>query len=140
MLEAFTLGPTAMKPDWTLIANGTRARLLQQEPGSPMVILETFIHPAGPAGGPGVAAGFGSPRHTEFARELAHLLEQEAQLDHFHSLAIFASSPFLDELHEQIGKATRRHLVAVHEADLTSFTLSELEERIANELAPVSMR
>ena len=133
-----------MKPAWTLIANGTRARLLQQEPGAPMVILESFIHPARPADGfaPGPSL-FGDldaqwaiqHRHTEFARDLAHLLEQEAQLDHFRSLTVFASNPFLGELDEELGKATRRRLAATHEADLTGFTLSELEERIATELA-----
>ena len=134
-----------MKPDWTLIANGTRARLLQQEPGAPMVILESFIHPV-PRAGNGFAPGsslFGeldagwalAHQHTDFARELAHLLEQEAQLDHFQSLTIFACSPFLGELEEELGKATRRVLTGVHEVDLTGATLSEIEERIAIELA-----
>lgn len=145
-----------MKPDWTLIANSTRARLLQQKPGSPMVILESFIHPANPTqpaelspravhprtgrlGEVLYAATLGTRRseQTEFARELGHLLEQEAQLDHFRTLTVFASRPFLGELRAQLGKATQRRLLAVHEADLTTFTLSELEERIANELAPV---
>lgn len=134
-----------MKPDWTLIANGTRARLLQQEAGAPMVILESFIHPArhpsdGFAPGPSLFGELGGAssmqhQHTEFARELAHLLEQEAQLDHFKSLTIFASNPFLEELDEELGRATRRRLAAAHEADLTGSTLSEIEERIANELA-----
>jgi protein required for attachment to host cells len=135
-----------MKPDWTLIANATRARLLQQERGSPMVILESFIHPPRhPKGADhrrsqaGTEAVRPAPRredHAEFARELSHLLEQEAQLDHFRSLKIFASSPFLDELGQEIGNATRRRLVATQDVDLTPFTLSELEQRIASELAP----
>ena len=144
-----------MKPDWTLIANATRARLLQQEQGGPMVILESFVHPAGRGKASDLAddrAGqahndrFGGaayePRvdakhkqHTEFARELGHLLEQEAQLDHFRSLTIFASSPFLGEIKAELGKATQRRLVAAQELDLTSFGLSELEERISHELA-----
>jgi protein required for attachment to host cells len=144
-----------MKPDWTLIANATRARLLQQELGAPMVILESFIHPAGRAKVSDLAedkAGqektdrFGGaayePRvdakrkeHIEFARELAHLLEQEAQLDHYRSLTIFASNPFLGGIKAELGKATRRLLVTTHELDLTSFGLSELEERIAHEMA-----
>ena len=137
-----------MKPDWTLIANATRARLLQQEQGAPMVILESFIHPAGGRGKAGRARDDGvggaayEPRvdarreeHTEFARELAHLLEQEAQLDHFRSLTIFASSPFLGEIKAELGRATLRLLVTAQELDLTSLGLSELEERIAQELA-----
>lgn len=145
-----------MKPDWTLIANATRARLLQQEQGAPMVILESFIHPAGGRGKASdlareragqahndrVGGAAYEPRvdakreeHTEFARELAHLLEQEAQLDHFRSLTIFASSPFLGEIKAELGRATLRLLVTAQELDLTSFGLSELEERIAHELA-----
>ncbi|HWI81178.1 host attachment protein [Ramlibacter sp.] len=133
-----------MKPDWTLVANGTRARLLQQEPGAPMVILESFIHPLQQAdesaSGPGVFGRLEADwtvahQHTDFARELAHLLEQEAQLDHFHALTVFAASPFLAHLEQELGKATRQRLAAIHEADLTRCTVSEIEERIANELA-----
>jgi protein required for attachment to host cells len=114
-----------MKPDWTLIANATRARLLQQEQGAPMVILESFVHPAGPA----------RQAHIEFARELAQVLEQEAKMDHFHSLTIFASSPFLDEIKAELGRATRHLLTAAHELDLTRCGLSELEQRISHEVA-----
>ena len=133
-----------MKPDWTLIANGTRARLLQQQGGAPMIILESFIHPVrvpnGFAPGPSLFGELDSTwrlekHYTEFARELTQLLEQEAQLDHFHALTIFASQPFLGELEEELGKATRRRIIAMHEADLTGFTVSEIEERIADELA-----
>ena len=120
-----------MKPDWTLIANATRARLLQQERGAPMVILESFIHPRG-RGNMNAA----DDEHIEFARELAHLLEQEAQLDHFRSLTIFACGSFLGEIRHELGKATERRLKGTHEMDLTGFGLSELEERIAHELAP----
>lgn len=147
MLRDIVLPSVAMKPDWTLIANATRARLLQQERGSPMVILESFIHPASRPKAidhhrrTGAGPETGRPAaqredHTEFARELSHLLEQEAQLDHFRSLKIFASSPLLGELGQEIGNATRRKLVATQDVDLTPFTLSELEERIASELAP----
>jgi protein required for attachment to host cells len=155
MVDGFQPDFTAMKPDWTVIANATRARLLQQEQGAPMVILESFIHPEGRGkvseladdkagqqktdrfGGAAYEPRVNAKRkeHTEFARELAHLLEQEAQLDHFRSLTIFASSPFLGELKAELGKATLRRLISTHEQDLTSLGLSELEERIAHELA-----
>lgn len=35
-----------MKPHWILIANASRARLLQQEQGGPMQVLKAFDHPA----------------------------------------------------------------------------------------------
>lgn len=119
-----------MKPDWTLIANATRARLLQQERGAPMVILESFIHPRGRG-----KLDAREDVHTEFARELAHLLEQEAKLDHFRSLTIFASGPFLGEICDELGSATQTRMIGTHELDLTGFGPSELEERIAHELA-----
>ena len=100
------------------------ARLLQQAQGAPMVILESFVHPTGPA----------RQAHVEFARELAHVLEQEARMDHFHSLTIFASSPFLDEIMAELGRATRHLLTATHELDLTCCGLSELEQRISHEM------
>ena len=34
-----------MKPEWILIANATRARLLEREPGCPLVVIESFDHP-----------------------------------------------------------------------------------------------
>jgi protein required for attachment to host cells len=132
-----------MKPDWTLVANGTRARLLQQAPGAPMVILESFIHPPsaddGGAASPSplrdLDANWSAGRHTPFARELTHLLEQEARLEHYRSITIFASMPLLDELEGELGTATRRRLVGLHAADLTHSTLSEIEERIADAFA-----
>lgn len=144
-----------MKPDWTLIANATRARLLQQEQGAPMVILESFVHPAARAricepavgrAGQDKTGRFGGAAcdrrvnaqrwaQAEFARELAQVLEQEARLDHFQSLTIFASSPFLGEIQAELGKATQRRLAATHELDLTRCGLSELEQRISHEMA-----
>ena len=64
-----------------------------------MVILESSIHPRG--------RGNMMRRMTStssFARELAHLLEQEAQLDHFRSLTIFACGSFLGEIRHELGK------------------------------------
>lgn len=142
MLDGLTRS-LAMKPDWTLVANGTRARLLQQEPGAPMVILESFIHPVHPpadavATQPGLLghldAWASEHPHAEFARDLAHLLEQEAQRDHYRRLTVFASHPFLAELEEEFGPATRRRIAATREGDFTRSSLPEIEECIAQEL------
>ena len=145
-----------MKPEWILIANATRARLLQRQRGEPMVVLESFVHPEGRLkiseladdrlGHEAVDSSYGGasfqPRtdakrkeHERFARELAQHLERQAQLDHFHSLTIFASSPFLGEIKAQLGAATTRLLSGAHDLDLTSVGLAELERRIAHELA-----
>ena len=152
-----TLKDTSMKSDWILIANATQARLLQHERGSPMVILASFEHPESRskvseladdrAGHESRDSSFGGsaypPRvdakqkeHMRFARELAAHLEQQALQGSFRSLAIFASSPFLGELKAELGASTARLLSTTHDLDLTSFGLSELEQRVASELAP----
>jgi protein required for attachment to host cells len=145
-----------MKPEWILIANATRARLLQREHGSPLVVVQSFEHPQGRAktseladdragqgktdhsfGGasypPRIAAKY--KEHLRFARELAEYLEHQAQQGNFHSLALFASSPFLGEVKALLGKATTRLLTATHDLDLTSVGLVELDQRIAHESA-----
>ncbi len=145
-----------MKPDWILIANATHARLLQHEHGSPMVVLKSFEHPQGRtkvsdladdrAGQQKTDHDFGGaayqPRvdakhkeHTRFACELTEHLERQAQQGSFHSLSIFASSPFLGELKAELGVATARLLSTTHDLDLTSFGLGELEQRVKRELA-----
>ena len=145
-----------MKPEWILIANATHARLLSHDRGSPMVEIKSFEHPQGRSkvseltddkmGRENTDQGMGGTayqprmdaRHKEsvrFARELADYLEPYAQQDAFRSLAIFASSPFLGELQSELGPATTRLLTYLQDLDLTSFGLSEVERRIAQEMA-----
>lgn len=145
-----------MKPAWTLIANASHARILQQEPGHRMVMLKSFEHPQSRSKGSDLAddrAGreasdrsFGAasfqPRldarrkeHLSFARELALYLEHEARQGRFESIAILASSPFLGELKAELGDATSRLLLATADVDLTAVGPAELERRIAHELA-----
>lgn len=126
---------TRPKPDWILISNTTRARVLQQEPGSAMVVLESFVHPAG-RGQP--SEPLKNARHkecTRFAQELAQYLEHEARQGHFGSLAIFASASFMEELRASLGKMTQRLLSGLYELDLTSVGVAELERRVSHELA-----
>lgn len=145
-----------MKPDWILIANASRARLLQREPGCPLVVIGSFDHPQSRsmsselgddrAGQERADRSFGGaayqPRtdakeneHLRFARELAAHLEQQAQQGRFRSLVLYASSPFLGELKAQLGSVTERFVTATHDLDLTSVGLVELEQRIAGETA-----
>ena len=148
-----------MKPDWILIANATHARLLRRENGGLMIVLETFDHPASRSKVSDLAddkmgredsdTSFGGsayqPRvdakqkeHERFARQLADHLEQQALQGNFRSLAIFASSPFLGELKAELGDASARLLSSTHDVDLTSFGLTELEQRVAHELRPAA--
>ncbi len=145
-----------MKPNWILIANATHARLLVQESGSPMVVLQGFEHPQGRskiseladdrAGHDNTERNFGGtayqPRvnakqkeHIRFARELADFLDSAAQQASFHSLVVFASNPFMGELKAELGVAATRLLASTHDIDLTSFGLTEVEQRIQHELA-----
>jgi protein required for attachment to host cells len=153
---ALTMENTIMKPEWILIANSTHARLLEHQHGSPMVVLQSFENLLGRSkvkdladdklGRENSDRGFGGttyqPRvdakqkeHTRFARELADYLRQGALQGNFRSLLIFASSPFLGELKPELDANTARLVSATHDLDLTSFGLSELEQRIQRETA-----
>jgi hypothetical protein len=126
---------TTTPSDWILIANTTRARVLEQEAGGgPMEVLESFVHPAG-RGQP--VDPITDPReksYTRFAHELAQHVEQEARQGHLCSLVVFAPQPFLDEIASALGKASRGVLCGMHEMDLTSVGLAELDWRIHHEL------
>lgn len=145
-----------MKPNWILIANASQARLLQQEEGCPIVVLKAFHHPASrqrsavlgddKAGKELSDRGFGGaayePRtdaqHKEFkhfAEELARELETAAQDHAFAALTVFASSPFLGVLKQELGEGTQRLLKNTHDVDLTSVGLAELEKRVQFEEA-----
>lgn len=146
-----------MKPDWILLANSTRARLLQQERGPRVTELESFVHPQSRiktsdlvddrAGHESTDRSYGGtsyqPRtdvkqkeHQRFARELAEFLERQALAGSYRSLAVFASSPFLGELKAELGSATVKLLSGTHDLDLTSVGQAELGRRIAHEMAP----
>jgi protein required for attachment to host cells len=145
-----------MKPDWILIANATRARLLQMERNERVTELETFDHPQSRskisdlvddrAGHESTDRSYGGtsyqPRtdpkqkeHQRFAREIAEFLERQAHSGSYRSLAVFASSPFLGELKAELGAATTKLLSGTHDLDLTSVGPAELGRRIAREVA-----
>lgn len=144
-----------MKPDWILIANAAHARLLQHEPGQRLALLRTFEHPDTRKKGIELAddkagrelsgRGFGGAayeaqtdtrrkEHQRFARELAEHLENEARNNAFGSLHLFASSPFLGELKQELGGVTQRLVAGTHDVDLTAVGPAELGSRIEDEL------
>jgi len=147
---------TPTKPDWVVIANATRARILQRERGTPMTVVKAFSHPEGRSKVHDLVddrAGHGSsdhawggsaypPRidakrkeHERFACELAAWLERAAGQGEYRSLALLASSPFLGELRAELGQATGKLVTVVHDVDLTAVGPVELEKRILRELA-----
>jgi protein required for attachment to host cells len=140
-----------MKPHWILIANASQARLLQQEPDCPLVVLQSFQHPASRTrssvlgdderGREASDRAFGGaayePRideqkkeHLHFARELADVLEQGVRDARYASVTVYASSPFLGELKQALHDGTRRLLSASHDVDLTALGLTEIEQRL----------
>jgi protein required for attachment to host cells len=119
-----------------------------------MTVLHAFHHPEGrlhtaalgddKAGRDLSGHGFGSaayqPRldphrkeHLHFARDIADYLEQAAGEHAYASLGVYASSPFLGELRQLFGDATRRLLAGTHDVDLTSFDVVEIERRLQAE-------
>jgi protein required for attachment to host cells len=146
-----------MKPEWILVANASQARLLQREPGCPLVVLQSFHHPASrehsstlgdsAAGRQRTDRAFGAaafePRadlhrkeHLKFAAELAEWLEEGARDSRYAGLQVFASSPFLGELKQHLGDATQRLLQGAHDVDLSAVGLTEMERRIEHALRP----
>jgi len=125
------------KPEWILIANTTRARVLQQR-GAMIEILESFVHPAGRGQVTPPLIDARQKEYTLFAHELAQYLEAEARMGHFASLVILAPLPFLDEVRAALGKFTARLLVGTAERDLTSCGVAELGRQISRELAAVA--
>ncbi len=144
-----------MKPNWILIASASRARLLQQDVGEPMVVLTSFDHPqnrlkaselgddrAGQERSDGSFGGVAyEPRtdakqkeHDRFAREIADYLEQQARQGRYRSLAMFSPSQFMGDLKAALGSSTAKLLTSTHDVDLTAVGLAEIERRIAHEL------
>lgn len=144
--------------EWILVANASRARLLQRAGSEPARVMATFEHPpsrqhahvlsddlSGRAqSDQGDGARAMTPRmdaqhkeHLRFAQELARHLEEGARQNAFSALVLFAGPPFLGMLREALGEASRRHLVASVPVDLTHVGEAELERRIAEERASV---
>ena len=134
---------TPTKPDWIVIANATRARILARERGEPMAVVKTFSHPEGRGKVSDLAddrAGHGSsdhswggsaypPRidakrkeHERFATELGAWLERAAEQDTYRSLALLASNPFLGELKAELGLGAAPEPAQVEQAAPTSHT------------------
>lgn len=145
-----------MKPQWILVANASIARVLERDSADdPLRALATWQHPesrlkgselrddrpgherSDRAGGTELTPRSDPRRkeHREFAREVARRLGEALDAGEYGALAIFASSPFLGELKHELGEAVARHTTHYGDVDLTSFGLSELEARIARELA-----
>lgn len=149
-----TASRTPDRPEWVVLANAARARLLERDPETGALReFESFVHPASRLGGheladdrpgqafKGQARTAFQPRQTPhekeeaaFAHELAKRLDAAAMALQFGRLVLLASNPFLGRLHAALGPAARQ-LVAAAAVDLTGYADRELEERVTAALA-----
>lgn len=136
---------------WFVVANATRARVYSRVGDDPLQLICSLEHLASraksaqlgkdKAGRELSGRGFGGaafePRldphrkeHLRFAQEIAQFLEREAQGGTFSEVSLIASSPFLGELKQQLGKSTTRLLGAMRDVDLSAVGPAELDARI----------
>lgn len=135
-------------PVWIVVANGSRARVLQRaQAGEGLAVVKEWDHPAsrqhhpdsidhhrqsGIQGRSGLAER--SParqrERLEFARELGQWLVDALHARAVGRVAILASNPFLGQLMTHGQGTLRKHLCASHAVDLTQLPLYELQERL----------
>lgn len=125
-------------PQWFLVANAARARLLSRPGNGPLQLLRAFGHveSRAPTGKKDFVAFEPRmrPRDKErhrFAHELARFIDREAREGRFATLSVFAPNPFLGELKHELGAATVHRLAAAEDLDLTQENIAELERRLA---------
>lgn len=136
------------KPLWILVANGSRARLLQRDhPGAALREIMDWVHPqtrehlgtpdsahrtSGMRGRSGLAAPESPKAHAraQFAHDIRVWLSQAVAAQGVGRLAVFASSPFLGDLRAPGEAALEKLLCASHPLDLTALSLHELELRL----------
>jgi protein required for attachment to host cells len=100
-----------MSTEMIVAANAARARLFRRGAvGEPLVEVVTLVHPQSRQVGHDLAAD--RMGHGEFERWV-----------------LFASSPFLGELKAALDAELQRSLHAAIDLDLTSYGLSEVDER-----------
>ncbi len=134
------------EPVWIVVANGSRARLLQRDRhGEPLFEVMDWVHPqtrqhlsnptgdhrtSGIGGRAGLAPRDSSKDHerTQFAQEINQWLSQGVAQQRIGTLAVFASNPFLGDLLSQGNDQLNRHLGVSHALDLTHLTLPELDQ------------
>lgn len=141
-----------MVKTWILVADSSRARLLQAEKANaPLQELETLENPAArmrnqdlistPPGRSFDSGGQGrhameqrdSPKHHEavvFARRLAGRLEQGRGEGELQRLVLVAPPRFLGLLRDELGADLRRLVITEIDKDLTAIDVAELREHL----------
>lgn len=135
-------------PVWIVVANGSRARLLQRDhPGAPLVEVMDWVHPqtrqhigssmgahrtSGTRGRSGLALPQTVKDHerTQFAQEISQWLQKAVDTHGIGAVTVFASNPFLGELMAHANALLQHHVCASHPLDLTNLSLAELDQRL----------
>lgn len=136
------------EPLWIVVANGSRARVLQRtHAGAALTEVHDWVHPAtrmhrpdtinphrqsGIQGRSGLAERSTAQDHerTAFARDICHWLSQALQTHAQGRVALLSSNPFLGDLVAQGRKTLQQHLCASHAVDLTHLTTAQLAQRL----------
>jgi len=148
-----------MKETWIVLANASRARILDREPdGGRLEELADLVHPQSREKGSGLTSdreghaqkAHGDPghsgtafqphteprqkEHAVFALEVSRYLEDAVTQGRCRGLVLIASDPFLGELKSHLGHAATRVLSATIPRDLTSFAGHDLARRVTEAL------
>ena len=136
------------QPVWIVVANGSRARLLQRDRlGDPLFEVMDWVHPqtrqhagvqegehrtSGIRGRSGLTTRQTTKDHerAQFAQEICQWLDKGVSTHRIGAVAVFASNPFLGELMSQDRGPLQQHLCASHALDLTPLSLTELDHRL----------
>lgn len=136
------------QPLWIVVANGSRARVLQRrQHDAPLTEVKDWVHPAtrqhrqdmvgghrqsGIRGRSGLAerSPFQDRERDAFAGEICQWLEQALHTHEVERIALLSSNPFLGELVSHGQGTLHKHLCATHAVDLTALPLNELEQRL----------
>ncbi len=131
---------------WIVVANGSRARVLQRNhPAEGLTELRDWVHPAtrqhhqdpgnrqsGIRGRSGLAerSPIQDRERSAFAHEICDFLVQAVHSGEVDRIALLSSNPFLGELVAHGQGTLHKHLCATHAVDLTSLPLGQLQTRL----------
>jgi hypothetical protein len=138
-------------PVWIVVANGSRARVLERHSHHEgLTEVRDWVHPAtrqhrpdlpgghrqsGIRGRSGLAerAPAQDRERAAFAQDICSWLEHSLKTHTVGSVALFSSNPFLGELVAHGQGMLHKHLCATHAVDLTGLTLPELAQRLRHD-------
>lgn len=140
------------KPVWVLVANGSKARVLEQNSTKleHWTEMECLLHPQSRlhdssashdslahaiAGRSGLAPRSSPKEHERrvFAKQLADMLGAAVGEHRVGRIVVFASNPFLGELLAHLDDESRKRLADSHALDLTSLGMHELTQRLQSD-------